>query len=179
MLSQNFFSTHNLGACTNVSCYIYVLLPQECSSGAYGKDCTKKCSGYCLHNKTCNHIDGNCTDGCQDGYIGNNCNTCKTSVNVNFYQFSPLTLYLLTETSIYIIFQPANTGVTAKTVYTTVPQIVRLAIILTVHAVVMQGGADPTVVLVFMLLFLIREQQLTHRYALDKQGFNQFVEILK
>nr|XP_022311211.1 multiple epidermal growth factor-like domains protein 11 [Crassostrea virginica] len=44
-------------------------------SGTYGKNCTKKCSEYCLHNKPCNHIDGACTEGCQDGYIGNICNT--------------------------------------------------------------------------------------------------------
>ena len=67
----------------------YVFLLQECSSGTYGKDCTKNCSGYCLHNKSCNHIDVACADGCQNGYIGNICNTCKMfckySVNVFFY----------------------------------------------------------------------------------------------
>ena len=134
--------------------YIFVL--QECSSGTYGKDCTKTCSEFCLHNTLCNHIDGACTDGCQNGYIGNMCNTCKNFCKFckcNFYQFSSLILYLFTEPLIYIIFQPANTDVTAKTVHALVPQIARHANILTVHAGVMQVGVDPTVVLVCMLLF--------------------------
>ncbi|XP_078330762.1 uncharacterized protein LOC111117668 [Crassostrea virginica] len=46
----------------------------KCSSGTYGKDCTNKCSEYCLHNKSCNHIDGTCTERCQNGYGGNICN---------------------------------------------------------------------------------------------------------
>ena len=56
----------------------WIFLLEECSSGTYGKNCTKTCSEYCLDNKSCNHIDGACTDGCQDGYIGNICNTCTT-----------------------------------------------------------------------------------------------------
>ena len=63
---------------------MYVFLRQECSSDTYGKDCTKKCSEYCLHNKSCNHIDGACTDGCQNGYIGHICNTCKKICKCNF-----------------------------------------------------------------------------------------------
>ena len=83
---------------------MYVFLRQECSSSTYGKDCTKKCSEYCLHNKSCNHIDGACTDGCQNGYIGNMCNTCKNFCKCNFYHISSLTLYLFTATLIYFIF---------------------------------------------------------------------------
>lgn len=130
---------------------MYVFLLQECNSGTYGKNCIKKCSNYCLH-KPCNHIDGVCTDGCQDGYIENMCNTCKNFCKCNFYQYS-LTLYLFIETLIYIIFQPANTTVTAKTVHIRVPQIARHAKILMAHAVVLQVGVDQTVAQVLMLLF--------------------------
>ena len=63
---------------------MYVFLLQECSSGTYGNNCTKMCSEYCLHNKPCNHIDGACTDGCQNGYIGDICNTCKKIFKFNF-----------------------------------------------------------------------------------------------
>ena len=82
----------------------YVFLLQECSLGTYGKNCTKKCSEYCLHNKPCNPIDGACTDGCQNGYIGDICNTCKKISKINCNQFASFTLYLFTETLIYIIF---------------------------------------------------------------------------
>ena len=61
-----------------------------------------------------------------------------------------------------------NTDVTAKTVHIFAPKSVRHANIQTVHAVVMQVGADPTVVLVFILLFLVREHKMTHRYPYGK-----------
>ena len=71
--------------------FTYVFLLQECNSGTYGKDCTKKCSEYCLHNKSCNHVDGACADGCQNGYIGDICTTCKVfskcSVNIIIINF--------------------------------------------------------------------------------------------
>ena len=79
----------------------------------------------------------------------------RTSVNVIVYQFLFFTLYLFTETLIYIIFQLANTDVTAKTVHIRVPLIARHANILTVHAVAMQVGVDQIVVLVFMFFFLV------------------------
>ena len=74
---NNKYHINNILGVDHVSC-IYVFLLQECISGTYGKDCTKKCSKYCLHNRSCNHIDGACTDGCQSGYIGHICNICKT-----------------------------------------------------------------------------------------------------
>ena len=76
--------------------YISVFFIQECDSGRYGKDCTKTCSKYCLHNKPCNHIDGACTDGCQDGYIGHNCITCK-----NFCKCNCLSIFVLYTVSFY------------------------------------------------------------------------------
>lgn len=40
-------------------------------------DCKKQCSGHCINNEPCDYISGVCHSGCQDGYIGNNCNICK------------------------------------------------------------------------------------------------------
>ena len=56
----------------------------------------------------------------------------------------------------------------AKTVHIPAPKIARHANILTAHAVVVLVGVDPNVVLVFMLLFLAREQPMTYRYAKEK-----------
>lgn len=75
-------------------------------------------------------------------------------VNIFFNQFSSLTLFIHTETSIHMIFQPVNLDVTAKTVHITAPKIARHTNIPTAHAVVMQVGADPTVQQVFGFLCL-------------------------
>ena len=139
--------------------YMYVFLRQDCSSGTYGKDCTKKCSEYCLDNKSCNHIDGACTNGCQNGYIGDICNACKKICKCNLLSFFIINTVSFYWNVNYIIFKPANKDVTAKTVHTHVPQIARHANILTVHAVVLQVGVDPIVVLVFMLLFPLENRQ--------------------
>lgn len=57
---------------------------QECNFGSFGKNCSKKCSGHCLDDEVCNHIDGACTGGCQDGYIGIICNKSKILLISNF-----------------------------------------------------------------------------------------------
>ena len=49
----------------------------DCFPGYFGNECEQKCSGHCLKNKTCDRIDGTCSDGCEDGYIGKLCNDCK------------------------------------------------------------------------------------------------------
>ena len=47
----------------------------ECSLGKYGENCSKNCSGHCKGNNRshCHHIDGSCTEGCEDGWIGLTC----------------------------------------------------------------------------------------------------------
>ncbi|CAI9733313.1 receptor-type tyrosine-protein phosphatase T-like [Octopus vulgaris] len=42
---------------------------KECSSGYFGRNCTKKC--HC--HATCNHINGSCSGLCEAGYTGYNC----------------------------------------------------------------------------------------------------------
>ena len=43
-----------------------------CISDYYGENCSRKC-GYCLDNETCHHINGNCEQGCNPGYIAPLC----------------------------------------------------------------------------------------------------------
>lgn len=40
-------------------------------------NCSERCSGHCIDNKTCDHVSGECSDGCLDGYIGIFCNDSK------------------------------------------------------------------------------------------------------
>ncbi|KAK6989199.1 multiple epidermal growth factor-like domains protein 11, partial [Biomphalaria glabrata] len=44
-----------------------------CPSGQYGQKCQYRCSGTCGGSKNCNHINGTCLEGCEDGYEGHNC----------------------------------------------------------------------------------------------------------
>ncbi|CAC5415244.1 unnamed protein product [Mytilus coruscus] len=45
----------------------------ECRRGYFGFDCSTFCNG-CL-NTTCDKVDGNCTLGCIDGFIGHGCDS--------------------------------------------------------------------------------------------------------
>lgn len=45
-----------------------------CGIGAFGKGCSNKCSGHCLHNFTCNSTSGHCDSGCASGYEEPFCN---------------------------------------------------------------------------------------------------------
>ncbi|KAJ8305554.1 hypothetical protein KUTeg_016099 [Tegillarca granosa] len=44
----------------------------ECEQNEFGADCSGRC-GQCLNVTTCNPINGSCQYGCQDGWIGQNC----------------------------------------------------------------------------------------------------------
>lgn len=48
-----------------------------CSSGYFGLDCKSSCSRNCIHNEPCNYISGVCPSGCQDGFVGAQCKSCK------------------------------------------------------------------------------------------------------
>lgn len=48
-----------------------------CQTGYFGANCKNKCIGRCLSNGICNHVDGTCIGGCQDGYIGRFCSLRK------------------------------------------------------------------------------------------------------
>lgn len=38
----------------------------------YGVNCSKSC-GNCKNNQQCDHIDGTCMNGCENGYQGFKC----------------------------------------------------------------------------------------------------------
>lgn len=50
--------------------YIHI----ECREGLYGEKCSQLCSGNCKDNKTCNHVTGQCDEGCTTGWRGAMCN---------------------------------------------------------------------------------------------------------
>lgn len=52
----------------------FLYFTAECPNGQYGLGCKKRCTGYCKHNTSCNHVTGLCDLGCADGYIGTLCN---------------------------------------------------------------------------------------------------------
>ena len=70
------FSFFLIFNCISILLFFFNLLI-DCLPGYYGNKCGKACSGQCLNNTICDYIDGRCSDGCQPGYIGKLCNTCK------------------------------------------------------------------------------------------------------
>ncbi|GFR76307.1 multiple epidermal growth factor-like domains 10, partial [Elysia marginata] len=72
-------SVHCKHTCNNASgeclCkpgYAGALCNKHCAAGTFGARCAKNCSMYCL-NTACDHVVGNCSSGCQDGYEGELC----------------------------------------------------------------------------------------------------------
>ncbi|GFR61714.1 multiple epidermal growth factor-like domains 6, partial [Elysia marginata] len=51
-----------------------------CPTGKYGSKCSQTCNTNCAGlDDSCDHIDGTCTNGCEDGFLGEMCNmTCRT-----------------------------------------------------------------------------------------------------
>lgn len=60
--------------------YIHI----ECREGLYGERCSQLCSGNCKDNKTCNHVTGQCDEGCTTGWTGA---MCDKGNRVNKYFF--------------------------------------------------------------------------------------------
>ena len=56
--------------------YLLALYLRLCT-GYFGYECANICQGHCFNNAACDHIDGTCSDGCQDGFKGSFCNECK------------------------------------------------------------------------------------------------------
>lgn len=54
-----------------------VLGCKECISGFLGVDCNLSCPKGC-RNQTCDRISGHCSNGCNNGFLGETCETpCK------------------------------------------------------------------------------------------------------
>lgn len=47
-----------------------------CDKGSFGPRCGEKC-GRCRDFQQCFHIDGACLTGCDPGFEGDLCKTCK------------------------------------------------------------------------------------------------------
>ncbi|XP_061170691.1 multiple epidermal growth factor-like domains protein 11 [Saccostrea echinata] len=55
------------------SIFMFLSLIIACSFGRFGNGCENICSGHCLYNETCNHVNGLCSKGCAPGYYGSLC----------------------------------------------------------------------------------------------------------
>ena len=44
----------------------------ECVDGFYGDGCRNTC-GHCTDMTQCHHVTGTCLEGCNPGYMGNDC----------------------------------------------------------------------------------------------------------
>lgn len=55
----------------------------ECISGNYGTACREQCRTHCKNNKACDHISGECPEGCEDGYTGKLCDNCTKHIFSN------------------------------------------------------------------------------------------------
>ena len=49
---------------------------KECAIGYYGNGCSEEC-GHCIDQNGCHHLNGTCSNGCKEGYMGD---LCKTSI---------------------------------------------------------------------------------------------------
>lgn len=61
----------------NINAVYIFLFKTGCSPGHYGLDCKDNCSGHCINNEPCDHINGVCPSGCKDGYTGARCTNSK------------------------------------------------------------------------------------------------------
>lgn len=53
---------------------VYILyLLKGCPPWHYGLECRSNCVGHCKDNEPCNHINGLCDNGCNDGWTEKNC----------------------------------------------------------------------------------------------------------
>lgn len=83
-----------------------VLGCKECISGFLGVDCNLSCPKGC-RNQTCDRISGHCSNGCNDGFLGETCETpCKgnyvTSTNDEPHsKFGKICLSLINNTELF------------------------------------------------------------------------------
>lgn len=76
-----------------------------CNGGKYGKDCLQECSANCL-TPPCDHITGECSNGCNDGWLGSNCTQSLFLFSIDVHSFK-LSL-ILSKSKICIIVIKKN-----------------------------------------------------------------------
>ena len=54
--------------------FFFILI--DCENRHYGEGCNITC-GHCLNNAYCHHESGACLSGCEPGYHGKLCKSCK------------------------------------------------------------------------------------------------------
>lgn len=113
--------------------------------------CDKRCSGHCLNNSSCHHIDGRCIIGCQDGFTGNLCNDCKSVYCILFIAIIIHCLSNVYCKSCQIWLQPAERDIMVQTVLASAPQTAKLVKPPTAHVPVMLVRWGRTVALVFFI----------------------------
>lgn len=53
---------------------MFVFVPgEDCPPEYFGEGCRERCSGHCIKDEPCDHITGECSNDCQDGYTGARC----------------------------------------------------------------------------------------------------------
>lgn len=65
-------------------CFIQI----ECVIGWYGENCNRRCAGHCKDGTTCNHVTGQCNEGCDTGWTGYMCDKgifFSVLQNITFY----------------------------------------------------------------------------------------------
>ena len=66
MIFSYVFKTNNFTSCFHFSMIV-------CDAGYYGISCQYNCSGNCLDGEECNRESGNCSKGCEPGFMGTDC----------------------------------------------------------------------------------------------------------
>lgn len=52
----------------------------ECQKWWFGDKCGQKCKGHCRDNSTCNHVTGQCDEGCDPGWTGTRCDDGRFNI---------------------------------------------------------------------------------------------------
>lgn len=50
----------------------------ECGEGWFGVNCSEQCTGHCRNRTSCNHVTGQCDEGCGTGWKGSMCDIGNT-----------------------------------------------------------------------------------------------------
>lgn len=79
---------------TRNKCIMFCIV---CLPGHYGMDCRESCCGHCISNEPCDHVSGEWTSGCKDGFVGTLCIDCKTYLQSLYYMLVYLIYWLKTK----------------------------------------------------------------------------------
>lgn len=82
--------TYNLAIKCILCIYLnFCFIQIECVIGWYGENCNRRCAGHCKDGTTCNHVTGQCNEGCDTGWTGFMCD------KGNFFLFYKISHFIL------------------------------------------------------------------------------------